>query len=297
MLVGAQATEEAVKNFHGPRILHFATHGFFVNSDGVSSTSLSRGVNISPQRREHDYKYVDDPMLQSGIALAGANTGGSAQENGILTAMEVSDLDLDGTDLVVLSACETGVGEAVIGDGVYGLRRALAIAGARTQLLSLWKVDDEATGTLMKTFYGELAAGAPKDVSLQRAQLRLLSDGTHSHPFYWAAFALSGDRGPLQGSTSRVLPPGREESMAVREDLAKLNVRASVIRAHLQSLKRSQQAMGLGTSAKFTQPEGLMNAYLESADKALQAGDLVTARESAGKAERQIEILEKLFNL
>ena len=131
LLTGSEATEEAIKNLHGPRILHLATHGFFLTTDGVSATVQSRGVNVAPRDSAPNYKYVDDPMLKSGIALARVNNGGSSQENGILTAMEVSDMDLGGTDLVVLSACDTGVGEAVVGDGVYGLRRAFAIAGAR----------------------------------------------------------------------------------------------------------------------------------------------------------------------
>ncbi|HEX3875511.1 MAG TPA: CHAT domain-containing tetratricopeptide repeat protein [Bryobacteraceae bacterium] len=306
LLAGSDATEEAVKSLHGPRILHLATHGFFLNSDGVSTISQSRGVKLAPLER--NYKYIDDPMLKSGIALAGANTGGSPQENGVLTATEASDLDLEGTDLVVLSACDTGVGEPVIADGVYGLRRAFAIAGARAQVLSLWKVNDEATEELMKSFYGELAGGAPKDVALQRAQLRLLTDGKHGHPYYWAAFALSGDRSPLPGAIRKLetpplqespspAAPSREELMQAREDLAKLNSRASVIHDILERLKQSQQAMGLGPSAKFTQPESLMDSNLHSAREALDHGDLAVGKEAADKAERQIEILERLLNL
>jgi CHAT domain-containing protein len=303
LLMGSEATEETIKNLHGPRILHLATHGFFLTTDGVSATGQSRGVNLAPRDSQANYRYVDDPMLKSGIALARANTGGSSQENGILTAMEVSDMDLGGTDLVVLSACDTGVGEAVVGDGVYGLRRAFAIAGARTQVLSLWQVDDEATGMLMNAFYRDLISGTPKQVSLQRAQLSLLN-GAYSHPYYWAAFALSGERGPLQAASfksatpesPRPVVPDQTELPQVRERLAMLNARAAVVRDLFQRLERSQQTMGLRPNARFTEPEALMGTYLEAARTAVNAGDLAGAKENSAKAEQQITLLEKLFN-
>src|SRR5207253_11270583 len=102
---------------------------------------------------------VESPLLRSGLAFAGANLRRSGEDDGILTALEASGLDLDGTELVVLSACDSGVGEASGGEGVYGLRRALVIAGAATQVMSLWQVDDEATRDLMIGYYGRLQAG------------------------------------------------------------------------------------------------------------------------------------------
>src|SRR5690606_38545027 len=100
-----------------------------------------------------------DPLLRSGLALAGANRRESSGEDGILSALEVAGLDLWGTQMVVLSACETGLGQVQTGEGVYGLRRALVIAGAESQVMSLWSVSDEATRDLMLDFYKQLERG------------------------------------------------------------------------------------------------------------------------------------------
>ena len=99
----------------------------------------------------------------------------------------------------MLSACVTGVGELDRSEGVYGLRRALAIAGAQTQVVSLWKIDDGVTSKLMDRYYGELRAGAGRSEALRRAQRDMLRGGPHGHPFYWAAFVPIGDEGPLRG--------------------------------------------------------------------------------------------------
>jgi CHAT domain-containing protein len=112
--------------------------------------------------------------------------------------MEASGLDLSGTELVVLSACETGVGKITNGDGVYGLRRALVIAGAESLVMSLWQVDDAATRDLMAGFYARLAAGAPRSSALREIQLKLLSKPRYAHPYYWASFLPAGDNTPLR---------------------------------------------------------------------------------------------------
>jgi len=128
------------------------------------------------------------------VALAGANTRVSGdKDDGILTALEVSGLDLYGTKLVVLSACETGVGEAVSGEGVYGLRRALVMAGAETQVMSLWKVDTGRTRELMIAYYKKLKAGAGRSEALRQTQLEMLAREETSHPNLWASFIVSGD--------------------------------------------------------------------------------------------------------
>jgi CHAT domain-containing protein len=115
----------------------------------------------------------------------------------VLTALEAAGLDLWGTRLVVLSACETGLGEAKAGDGVYGLRRALVLAGSEAQVMTLWRVDDRATRDLMAAYYAALASGAGRAEALRRVQLKTMADPKRRHPAYWAAFIASGDWRPL----------------------------------------------------------------------------------------------------
>ncbi len=180
VLTGSQATENAIKAARSPQILHLATHGFFLPAG-------------SEQRREN-------PLLRSGLALAGYNQRSSDGEDGVLTALEVASLNLRGTQLVVLSACQTGRGEMNslgqiygIGEGVYGLRRAFVIAGARSQLSSLWDVDDFATQKLMKKYYQRLIAGENISEAWRQTQLEMLQSQQYQHPHYWAAFISSGD--------------------------------------------------------------------------------------------------------
>lgn len=191
VLMGAQATESALRQAKGPRILHLATHGFFLADevhdmppDGLPALE-TRGA-----RREN-------PLIRSGLALAGANRGRAGNNDGLLTALEVAGLDLAGTELAVLSACETGKGEVKNGEGVYGLRRALVLAGVRTQVVSLWGVDDEATKDLMVDYYTRLNAGAGRSEAMRATQLAFLTNANRAHPFFWAAFIVIGDAGPL----------------------------------------------------------------------------------------------------
>ena len=135
---------------------------------------------------------VENPLLRSGLALAGANEYWRDGNGGILTAMETSGLYLWGTKLVVLSACDTGVGQIKNGDGVYGLRRALVLAGSESQVMSLWPVSDLATRALMVDFYQALRRGEGRSEALRNAQLNLLRDPKRSHPAYWASFIQSG---------------------------------------------------------------------------------------------------------
>ena len=136
---------------------------------------------------------IENPLLRSGLALAGANRRqGGDGEDGILTALEAAGLDLWGTKLVVLSACETGVGEIKNGEGVYGLRRALVTAGAESQVMSLWQVSDSATRDLMIGYYKRLQAGEGRNEALRHVQLGMLGSQDLRHPFYWAAFIQSG---------------------------------------------------------------------------------------------------------
>lgn len=192
----AAATEAAVKGVHGPRVLHLATHGFFLPDEpppppkDAARSALPPGSPIAAESHEN-------PLLRSGLAFAGANKLSSGNDDGILTAMEASGLDLLGTKLVVLSACETGVGKVTNGDGVYGLRRALVIAGAESLVMSLWQVDDVATKDLMAGYYTKLKAGRGRSSALRDIQLELSARKDYAHPFYWASFLPAGDNAPL----------------------------------------------------------------------------------------------------
>jgi CHAT domain-containing protein len=189
VLTQGKATEAALKQLTGPRILHLATHGFFLADQAVDRTSeplrLLGQDGLPVPKGEH-------PLLRSGLALAGANRLRSGQDDGILTALEVAGLDLVGTELAVLSACETGVGNVLNGEGVYGLRRALVLAGVQTQLVSLWKVDDTATKELIVDYYQRLSVGAGHSAALRQAQLTMLQDPERTHPYYWGAFIVVG---------------------------------------------------------------------------------------------------------
>jgi len=125
--------------------------------------------------------------------MAGANLG----PGGIVTAREIAGLDWWGTQLVVLSACETGVRAVASGDGVYGLRRALVLAGAASQVVSLWSVSDKATPALMRDYYGHLARDIGRAEALLQAKRQLMSQPRYAHPYYWAAFIPAGDWRPL----------------------------------------------------------------------------------------------------
>jgi MYXO-CTERM domain-containing protein len=144
----------------------------------------------------------EDPLLRSGLALAGANPRKSGADDGVFTALELTGQDLYGTKLGVLSACETGLGEVINGDGVYGLRRALVLAGARTQVMSLWKVDDRATQALMTAYYQRLQQGGGRSEAMRQVQLAMLAEGDRVRPYYWASFIVSGDWTSLEGKPS-----------------------------------------------------------------------------------------------
>jgi CHAT domain-containing protein/Tfp pilus assembly protein PilF len=192
VLTGQGATESALREARGPRVLHIATHGFFLPDE--PATQAEPPGEFAPPRAA-----PADPLLRSGLAFAGANRRGAADGmgDGIITARELAGLDLQGTRLVVLSACETGLGDVHNGEGVYGLRRALVIAGAETQVISLWKVSDRTTCDLMTDFYGRLRAGESRLASLRGAKLACLARGRTAHPFFWASFILAGDPSPM----------------------------------------------------------------------------------------------------
>jgi CHAT domain-containing protein/tetratricopeptide (TPR) repeat protein len=198
VLTGRAATESAVKAAHAPVVLHLATHGFFLGSDQKATTERGRLLVQIASTDSGPSSAIENPLLRSGLAFAGANERlGGGNDDGILTALEASSLDLWGTRMAVLSACETGLGETRRGDGVYGLRRALVMAGAESQVMSLWQVSDEGTRALMTGFYTALKVSRARSAALRDTQIEMLRSAKRSHPYYWASFILSGADGPI----------------------------------------------------------------------------------------------------
>jgi CHAT domain-containing protein/tetratricopeptide (TPR) repeat protein len=185
--LGAEASEGSFKReCSGWRVLHIATHGFYIKASAPTAASDSNGPR-------------SNPLLRSGLLLAGANVRGSrsrsSQDDGFLTAEEVAQLNLAGTELVVLSACVTGLGDLEAGEGVYGLRRAFQMAGAQTVISALWPIDDKATAEFMGQLFAAKEATLPQ--TMQRVALSRIASlrrqGKSDHPFYWAAFVATGD--------------------------------------------------------------------------------------------------------
>jgi len=202
MISGPAATTTALQRQQGPRVLHIATHGFFVADQNAPSTDPLRAVQEQTQQLQALRQ--EDPQLRSGLVFAGANQPDSdPNDDGYLTAAEAVTLNLKGTELVVLSACSTGQGDVRTGEGVYGLQRSLTVAGARTTLLSLWKVDDAATATFMQRFYQRLKANENRSDALAAVQQEFRNgtagNGQWKEPYYWAAWQLVGDWRPIKG--------------------------------------------------------------------------------------------------
>jgi CHAT domain-containing protein len=202
---GEAATEARLKAAHSPRILHIATHGFFLEMD--QNQGPNSVVEVGFESESGSFTMIRrtvDPLLRSGLVLAGVNaflegrTVPESMEDGILTAEDVAGLDLVDTELVVLSACETGLGDVHDGEGVFGLQRAVEIAGAQSLIMSLWKVPDEATADLMTELYTQLAAGKGPADALRSAQLKIQT--RLPHPLHWGAFVCRGNPCPLGNS-------------------------------------------------------------------------------------------------
>ncbi len=198
VLVGKDATEAAVRSTRSPKVLHLATHGFFLPDkpeDDALPDPLGRG------RRPLFRGGAEGPLARSGLALAGANHAAevTSGDDGILTALEVTTMDLYGTDLAVLSACETALGRIRDGEGVFGLRRAFVLAGTRNLVISLWRVSDRITRDLMQRFYRSYEQGTPVAQALRDAEVQTIaslrdanSAGAQHQPYapvnLWAPF-------------------------------------------------------------------------------------------------------------
>ncbi len=188
----SEATEESIKQLDGrttPYVLHLATHGFFSPDP---KQEIPDDI-FAEQGKSKIYKASDDPMMRSCLLLAGANNywgksaGNTTTEDGILTASEISNLDLSACQLVVLSACETGLGEVKGSEGVFGLQRAFKMAGVKKIIMSLWKVPDTQTAELFDIFYSECFAGKTIHEAFQSAQTKMKAKYS---PYYWAGFVL-----------------------------------------------------------------------------------------------------------
>ena len=188
LISGFKANEESFKNkTNGNDLIHIATHGFFLAD--------KKEVALNPFVQGH--RSIDtepNAMIRSGLLLAGANRTWTGKhvipsiEDGILTAEEISNVNLAGTKLVVLSACETGLGEIKSSEGVFGLQRAFKLAGVQSLIMSLWKVDDNATMQLMNTFYGNWIGGMSKHDAFNNAIEKIREQ--YKSPYYWAAFVM-----------------------------------------------------------------------------------------------------------
>jgi CHAT domain-containing protein len=192
LLTGRLATRAAVAQLQAPRLLHIASHGFFLRDTGAGPVATGTQTNGATPS-------VQNPLLRSGLALAGANLTKEGRDGGILTALEASGLNLWGTKLVTLSACDTGIGEVRNGEGVYGLRRAFMLAGAETLVMTLWPVSDYITREPMAVYYAGLRAGLGRGEALRQAKLAMLRRRNRQHPFYWASFIQSGEWASLDG--------------------------------------------------------------------------------------------------
>ncbi|HEY6274570.1 MAG TPA: CHAT domain-containing tetratricopeptide repeat protein [Terriglobales bacterium] len=199
VLTGTKASKSALKQVNAPRILHIATHGFFLQNTEEESPTVAGKPATRKTRAIQASSPIENPLLRAGLALSGANLTKSNNEDGILTALEAANLNLWGTKLVTLSACETGVGDVKNGEGVYGLRRAFVLAGAESLVMSLWPVSDYVTREMMTAYYTGLKKGLGRGDALRQAELGMLKRKGREHPFYWASFIQSGEWANLEG--------------------------------------------------------------------------------------------------
>ncbi len=196
VFTGDQATKATLLGLNAPGILHIATHGFFLEDPKKNGEAGGSTNNTQSGTSRED---IENPMLHSGLALTGANLNRQGGDSGILTALEASNLNLWGTKVVTLSACDTGIGKVKEGEGVFGLRRAFVLAGAESMVMSLWQVSDYTTREMITAYYTGLKNGRGRGEALRQAELAMLKRKGREHPFYWASFIESGEWANLNG--------------------------------------------------------------------------------------------------
>jgi CHAT domain-containing protein len=186
---GRKANEEILFSVESPRILHIATHGYFLRKEEDPGAGIPL---MSGNRDRTSDSALENPMLRSGIVLAGANASlAEGRDDGLVSAEKILGLKLQGTELVVLSACDTGVGDIQTGEGVFGLKRAFILSGAKTLVMSLWSVPSQETTELMTEFYRFMSEGKTKSEALRQAKMNMMSK--KPNPFYWGAFVMTGN--------------------------------------------------------------------------------------------------------
>jgi CHAT domain-containing protein len=197
LLTEDKATTDAFLRLRRPGVLMLSTHGFFLPESKPAAEPSRPGSEAAKPSLAH----IQDPLLRCGLVLAGCNkaTGG---DTGVLTGREILSTDLRGCQLVALSACETGLGDVRNGEGVAGLRQAFQLAGAEAVLATLWKVEDEESAFVMADYFRRLADREGRAEALRRAQVKHIAERRDrfgaAHPYYWAAFTLTGDDGSLR---------------------------------------------------------------------------------------------------